>query len=101
MLKNFKGTDHRDFNSVFLTYIDRLRPEYDKATSKFKFFRKPHDFVTNTAFFVGYKRNSWKKKIVGKFFLIAEIYLGILFLHNKFILGPISLLYKGDLTTKN
>ncbi len=35
---------------LFFTYINRPRPEYEPLLI-LKFFRSPHDFTTNTAFF--------------------------------------------------
>jgi hypothetical protein len=68
-----------------LTYIDRPRPEYEPLLI-LKFFGNSHDFTTNTAFFARLRRNPFGKIIFfGKFFLIAEIYFGIFFFHNKFI----------------
>jgi hypothetical protein len=68
-----------------LTYIERARPEYEPLLL-LKFFRGPHNFRSNNIFFTWFRRNPFGKIIFfGKFLEIAEIYFGILFLHNKFI----------------
>jgi hypothetical protein len=70
-----------------LTYIVRLRSA-DEQLLILKFLRNPQDFITNTAFFARFSRNPFGKILFfGKYFLIAEIYFGIFFLHSKFILG--------------
>jgi hypothetical protein len=93
-----------------LTYIDRPRPEYEPLLI-LKFFRNPHDFTTNTAFFARLRGNPFGKIIFfDKFFLIAEIYFGIFFFHKNFISETYVLTLKrfrkaanelGDLNTTN
>jgi hypothetical protein len=74
-----------------LTYIDRARPEYEPLLI-LKFFRGPHDFRSKNIFFMRFRRKpSGKIIFFGKFLKIAKIYFRILFLHNKFIFGNLSL----------
>jgi hypothetical protein len=73
------------FKFCLLTYIDRARPECEPLLI-LKFFRGPHDFRPKKIFFTWFKENLFGKIIFFGYFLkIAEIYFGILFLHNKFI----------------
>ncbi len=69
-----KGTVQRDFNLVFLTYIDRARPEYEPLLI-LKFFRGPHDFRSTKIFFTRLRRNRFRKIIL--FGKILQIYLRV------------------------
>jgi hypothetical protein len=67
--------------------MERHWPEYEPLLF-LKIFRDPHYryLITKTTFFTRFRRNHLGKiKFFGKFLLIAEIYFGIFFLHNKFI----------------
>ncbi len=45
---------------LFLTYIDRARPEYEPLLI-LKFFRGPHDFRSKKIFFTQFRRNPFGK----------------------------------------
>jgi hypothetical protein len=65
------------------------RPKYEMFLI-LKFFINPHDLMTKTLSSRGSEEPFRKNYIFVKFFLLAEIFFAIFFLHNKFISESIS-----------
>ncbi len=75
-------------SEIFISFFDiRILIGLGLNTNRFWFnnFWDPHDLITKTTFSRSSEETLSKKLNFSEIFLLAEIYLWILFLHNKFI----------------